>query len=75
MATTGDPLRAARLFGAADALWRASGATRYPLDDQAYERDVQAVKDQLDDQIFEEAMAEGRAMTAAQAIAYALREA
>ena len=50
VATTGDPLRAARLFGAADASWRASGATRYPLDDQAYERDVQAVKDQLDDQ-------------------------
>ena len=49
VATTGDPLRAARLFGAADASWRASGATRYPLDDQAYERDVQAVKDQLDD--------------------------
>jgi transcriptional regulator with XRE-family HTH domain len=29
VATTGDPLRAARLFGAADASWRASGATRY----------------------------------------------
>ena len=75
VATTGDPLRAARLFGAADALWPASGAIRYPPDEQAYERDVQAVKDQLNEQIFEEALAEGRAMTAAQAIAYALREA
>ncbi len=75
VATTGDPLRAARLFGAADASWRASGATRYPLEEQAYERDVQAVRNELDDHIFEEAMAEGQAMTAAQAMSYALGEA
>ena len=75
VATSGDPLRAARLFGAADALWRASGATRYPPDEQAYERDVQAVKEQLDDQLFEDALAEGRAMTATQAISHALGEA
>ena len=75
VAATGDSLRAARLFGAADAAWRASGLTRYSLDDQAHARDVQAVKDQLDDDMFEEAMAEGRAMTSAQAISYALGEA
>jgi hypothetical protein len=39
---------------------------------QGYERDAQAGKDQLDDQIFEEAVAEGQAMTAAQAMSYAL---
>jgi hypothetical protein len=75
MATTGDPLRAARLFGAADALWRASGMTRLALDDHPHERDIQAVKDLLDDEIFEEAIAEGRAMSAAQAMSYALGEA
>jgi non-specific serine/threonine protein kinase len=74
-AGTGDSLRAARLFGAADASWRASGATRYPADDQSYARDVQAVKDQLDHHLFEEAVAEGRSMTAAQAMSYALGEA
>ena len=31
---TGQPLRAARLFGAADAQWLASGAKRLPLDDR-----------------------------------------
>jgi hypothetical protein len=74
-AITGDPPRAARMFGAADAAWRTSGATRYPPDHQVYERDVLAVKDQLDDDIFEEAMAKGRAMTVAEAMSYALGEA
>jgi hypothetical protein len=32
---TGEPLRAARLFGAADSIWRASGTTPYPFDDVA----------------------------------------
>jgi non-specific serine/threonine protein kinase len=75
VAAAGDSLRAAKLLGAADAAWRASGANRYPLDNQAHERDVQVVKDHLDDRIFEAAMAEGRAMTAAHAISYALGEA
>jgi tetratricopeptide (TPR) repeat protein len=74
VAATGDSLRAARLFGAADSAWRASGVTRYSLDDQAYAREVQAVRDQLDDDMFEEAIAEGQAMTAAQAISHALGE-
>jgi hypothetical protein len=46
-----------------------------PFDDQAHERDVQGVKDQLGSLVFDEAMAEGRAMTAAQAISYALGQA
>jgi non-specific serine/threonine protein kinase len=75
VAAAGDSLRAAQLLGAADAAWRASGANRYPLDDQAHERDVQGVKDQLGSFVFDEAMAEGRAMTAAQAISCALGEA
>jgi tetratricopeptide (TPR) repeat protein len=76
LAATGDPLRAARLFGAADSVWQACGATRYALDAHlAHERDVQAVKDQLDEQLFAEAMAEGRAMSAAEAMSHALAEA
>jgi predicted ATPase/DNA-binding XRE family transcriptional regulator len=71
---TGEPLRAARLFGAADTQWRASGARRYPFDDVAYERDLRAVQAQLDAPSFEEAMAEGRAMTAEEAIAHASAE-
>ena len=71
---TGQPLRAARLFGAADAQWLASGAKRYPVDVLMYERDVHAVQAQLADEEFAEALAEGRAMTADQAIAHALRQ-
>jgi pimeloyl-ACP methyl ester carboxylesterase len=62
------------LFAAADASWRASGATRYPPDDLSYARDVQAVKGQLGHHMFEEAVAEGHSMTAAQAMSYALGE-
>jgi tetratricopeptide (TPR) repeat protein len=71
---TGQPLRAARLFGAADTQWLASGAKRYPIDDRLYERDLRNVRTQLEDDQFAEALAEGRSMTADQAIAHALRE-
>jgi tetratricopeptide (TPR) repeat protein len=71
---TGQPLRAARLFGAADAQWLASGTKRYPVDLGAYERDLRVVKAQLEEPQFVEALAEGRAMTTEQAIAHALRE-
>jgi len=70
---TGEPLRAARLFGAAEGQWLASGAPRYTWN-PAYERDLHAVRVQLDDEAFAEALAQGRAMTADQAIAHALRE-
>ena len=52
---TGQPLRAARLFGAADTQWLASGAKRYPLDDLRYERDLRAVRAQLEDEDFADA--------------------
>jgi non-specific serine/threonine protein kinase len=71
---TGEPLRAARLFGAADAVWRTSGTVRNPFDDVAYERDLRNVQAQLDDVAFAAALSEGNAMSAADAIAHALRE-
>jgi tetratricopeptide (TPR) repeat protein len=71
---TGEPVRAARLFGAADSVWLASGTIRYPFDDVAYERDLRTVQAQLDNAAFVAALAQGRAMSASDAIAHALRE-
>lgn len=68
----GDPVRATRLLGAGDAQWRASGAVRYGPEQSEYERDLASVRAQLDKTAFSEAWAEGQAMNAEQAIAYAL---
>jgi hypothetical protein len=68
----GQPVDAARLFGAADAQWRASGAIRYAPERRAYAADLLRVRDQLDANTFEAAWAEGSAMTAEQAVDYAL---
>jgi predicted ATPase/DNA-binding XRE family transcriptional regulator len=71
-AAEGRPTRAVRLFGAADAHWRASGAIRYAPDRPAYECDLAAARAALDEAAFETAWAEGAQMNAEQAIAYAL---
>jgi tetratricopeptide (TPR) repeat protein len=68
----GQPVIAARLFGAADEQWRASGAVRYAPERPAYEADLSRVRDQLDAKTFVAAWAEGTAMSAEQAIAYGL---
>ena len=70
----GDPIRAARLFGAAEAQWRASGAVRYAPDQPVYEREVTNVRIKLDKDTFEAAWTEGRLMNAQEAIAFALEE-
>jgi tetratricopeptide (TPR) repeat protein len=70
-AATGEPLRAARLMGAAEVQNLAAGRKRWDL---MFERDLREVRAQLHDEAFAEAVAEGRAMTAEQAIAHALRE-
>jgi transcriptional regulator with XRE-family HTH domain len=66
------PVRAARQFGAAEALRNAHSlavlATRRPL----YEPVLQAVRAALGTAAFDAAWAEGRAMTREQAVAYAL---
>jgi hypothetical protein len=67
-----DVVRAARLFGAAEAQWRASGAVRYAADQPAFERDLAAVRARLDERTFANAWTEGRAMNTDTAIAYAL---
>ncbi|HET7090142.1 MAG TPA: tetratricopeptide repeat protein [Anaerolineae bacterium] len=67
----GQPERAARLFGAAEALRGAIGAPLPPADRAGHERDAAAVRAQLGKAAFDAASAEGRAMTMEQAIAYA----
>ena len=67
----GQPERAARLFGAAQAM-RGVGL-QWPIGARVdYERDLAAVRAQLDEAPFVAAWAEGAAMTQEQAIAYAL---
>ena len=68
------PDRAARLFGAVEAL---PELLRMPLpstDHRSYERSVDLVRAQLDEATFAAVWAEGRAMSLAQAIDYALGE-
>jgi predicted ATPase/class 3 adenylate cyclase len=68
----GRPERAARLFGAAEALRIALGAPLPPGERADYERDVAAARAQLDEATLAAAWAEGRAMSLEQSIAEAL---
>jgi DNA-binding CsgD family transcriptional regulator len=67
--------RAARLFGAAEAIREALGAPLFSPNRPWLDRDVTAVRAQLDPAVFAAAWAEGRAMPFDEAIAYALSEA
>ena len=66
--------RATRLLGAAEALREEVGAPLPPADRARYERSVAAVRAGLDEETFESAWAQGRAMPLEQAVAYALDE-
>jgi hypothetical protein len=66
-----DVRRAARLFGAADALRATSMAAMTAQEHEEFGRAVATIRDKLDDTAFATAWTEGRAMTLAQAIAYA----
>jgi tetratricopeptide (TPR) repeat protein len=71
-AQQGDLERAARLFGAADQHWRATGAHRYSPDEPAYTRDVTNVQLSLDEHTYAAEWAAGAAMSPAEATAFAL---
>jgi len=72
-ARQGNPGRAARLFGAAEALREKTGAVpAFPATQALYERDLASVRAQLDTETFEAAWVEGRAMSTEQAVEYAL---
>lgn len=66
------PARAARLFGAADALYADSVARLEYPDQVEHDRNVAVVRGRLDERIFALAWAEGRAMTQEHAVGYAL---
>jgi DNA-binding CsgD family transcriptional regulator len=75
-ATRGQPVRAARLWGAAEALREQMGLTlsHFDLAQSGYERGLAAVRSALPEASFEAAWNEGRNMDLEQAIEYALSE-
>jgi hypothetical protein len=68
----GGPGRAARLYGAAEALLEAGGTMLDPIDRHGYAEWVAAAREQLGEADFRRAWAEGRAMTTREAVDYAL---
>ena len=75
-ALRGRPVRAARLWGAAEALREQMGMllSQFDLAHSGYERDLAAVISALDEASFDAAWAEGRAMSPEQVFEYALDE-
>jgi predicted ATPase/class 3 adenylate cyclase len=73
-AAEGEAERAARLFGAAEALREAVGYQHLPEEDAWREPYLAAVRSQLDEASWEEAWAEGRAMSFEEAVSYAMVE-
>jgi predicted ATPase len=72
VAALGQPGRAARLFGAAEALRAAIGAPLAPNEQAEYDRDVAVARAALDEAAFAAAWAQGRALSLEQAITLAL---
>jgi non-specific serine/threonine protein kinase len=75
-ATQGNPERAARLYGAADAVFRSVGMSFHPLHASSsfHERHLDLTRENLDPETFEAARAEGWAMTLEEAAAEALED-
>jgi tetratricopeptide (TPR) repeat protein len=73
--TEDDPHRAARLWGAAQALREQIGAPLEPTEQEEQARDAASARERLGEADWAAAWAEGRAMTQEQAIAYALEDA
>jgi tetratricopeptide (TPR) repeat protein len=68
------PARAARLFGAAEALRESIGEAMPPVERAGYEGSLTAVRAALGEERFAAAWAEGQALSREQAIQYALEE-
>jgi hypothetical protein len=74
----GEAERSARLFGAAEGMLRAVEAPVYDVygpNRSFYEQTISATRSRLGEPAFEEARAEGRAMTFDQTVEYALQNA
>jgi ATP/maltotriose-dependent transcriptional regulator MalT len=74
LAASGDPERAARWWGAAEALRESLGLPLPPNEREEYDRYRSAAREALGEEPFAIAWAEGRAMTPEQAVASALEE-
>lgn len=74
LALTG-PQKAARLWGAAEALRQAIGVPLLPFEQEEHEQQVTQARIALGDDVFTAAWAEGRALTCEQAADYALEAA
>jgi len=74
VAASGQPERAARLFGASESILQDLGAILQPADKIEIDRYLDDVRAQLNEKTFEKAQAEGRAMSFEGAIALALDE-
>jgi hypothetical protein len=72
---SGEDLRAARLWGAAEALLEATGLRLGPAERGLHERHLIITRSRLGAATWEEALAEGRAMTLEEGLAYALEDA
>jgi predicted ATPase/class 3 adenylate cyclase len=73
-AMQGDYVRAARLFGAGETLREAVGASVQEFYRPDYDRGIVAAREGTDKAAWEEARAQGRAMTLDEAVSYALEE-
>ena len=69
---TNQPERAAKLYGAAQALFEVTDYRISPFDRAEFDRHIQIAEEKLGGAKFEDLMSEGRAMTMEQAIQYAL---
>jgi predicted ATPase/class 3 adenylate cyclase/DNA-binding CsgD family transcriptional regulator len=69
----GSHLEAARLFGAAHAIRQRMGLVRFKIYDAGVEASVKALRDVMGDKDFDSAWAEGAALSADEATAYAQR--
>src|SRR5207302_7447900 len=70
----GDPVRSARLAGAAEATWGELGIPLAPHDRARFERYQEKALAALGAEAFEQARREGRSMTVDQALTFALAE-
>ena len=68
----GDGVRAARLFGAAEALREASGAEMNTLEREEYDAQIARLRGEIDESVREAAWAAGHGMTSDEAVALAL---
>jgi len=68
----GQPIRLARLWGAAEVLSESIGVTLYPIERRDYSPYINAARAELDEATWEAALAEGRAMSAEEAVECAL---